>query len=557
MKNMNTMLHMKLNSAVSVFAVAAAFSVLLPPSVALAGICFLPDCQDEDIMQGDINMNTNSDTEWCEKNGYTYYASGKCPQYQAQVSKCKKDDYYLKCDAVTWCTDNGYNTQSCSLPSFVDGQCPNGKPYYKQCKEDRPRACTEAGYVSTCSQGRLYATSDRCPYDNSYGKCCTASPSTGCPTKYAVDCDPSRGSSGTDTCGYTCYRCCDDNCPGNTAQNYSGGKAGKTECGSQCFYCKDCTSGSTSYSGDRVGSSECGTCYACSDTCRLGELGGANCSAGYDEVYVGSTECGSSCYGCEKHSHSYSCPSGTYSSSSSCDYDFTPVSKKCDCGATSGTCYQCISKPAHTHSYSCPDGFSISCPDGYSDTTPRICSCNETSGTCYKCNQLPACSPGYTRAGCSDNNTHRILVKDAVGCCGWVCPDDWYDCSGGDCNGRCRNPAYSSQGKEGCLPSSLCQKETHTHSYTCPSGYSVSVSCNPTTQDKVPEDKKCSCGATSGTCYKCSDKACAKWSIAECDTIYKTGRGCTRASSSSSCSSSKTYIDCAYNCNYDRVGYCC
>ncbi|MDY4841338.1 MAG: hypothetical protein SO314_03100 [Alphaproteobacteria bacterium] len=52
MKNINTMLHMKLNSAVSVFAVAATFSVLLPPSFAFAGVCFLPDCQNSDTVQG-------------------------------------------------------------------------------------------------------------------------------------------------------------------------------------------------------------------------------------------------------------------------------------------------------------------------------------------------------------------------------------------------------------------------------------------------------------------------------------------------------------------------
>ncbi len=342
----HTMLHMKLNSAVSVFAVAAAFSVLLPPSNAFGGVCFLPDCQDSDTMHGDINMNVNNDTEWCEKKGYTYYASGQCPQYQAQVGKCKKDDYYLKCDPVKWCTDNGYNTQTCSLPSFVDGQCPNGKPYYKQCKEDRPRACTEAGYVNSCSPGRLYATSNRCQWDSSYGKCCTASPSTGCPSSYAVTCDPSRGSSGTDTCGYTCYRCCDDNCPSGTSKNYTGSYASTTECGSRCNRCKDCTSGKTYWNGSYVGSSECGSCYSCSDNCSSGSRGGASCSSGYDEVRVGSTECGSGCYGCEKHYHSYSCPSGYSTSNSSCSYGYDEASKTCYCGDTSGTCYKCKAKPA-------------------------------------------------------------------------------------------------------------------------------------------------------------------------------------------------------------------
>ncbi|MDY4841586.1 MAG: hypothetical protein SO314_04400 [Alphaproteobacteria bacterium] len=268
MKNINrNMLHMKLNSAVSVFAVAAAFSVLLPPSNAYCGVCFLPDCGD-DKLAGDIPPNPNLDTAFCESKGFTYYASGQCPQYQAQVGKCNRDDHYLKCDAVTWCKQNGYNTTSCSLPSYLDTQCPNGEPYYKQCKEDRPRACREAGYVNSCSPGRLYATTDRCHWDSSYGKCCTASPSDGCPSNYSVNCDASRGSSGTDTCGYTCYRCCDDTCS-RGSKDYTGSQAGTTECGSICRYCNTlCSSGSTSYSGSVVGYNECGNaCRSCSTSC--------------------------------------------------------------------------------------------------------------------------------------------------------------------------------------------------------------------------------------------------------------------------------------------------
>ncbi len=331
MKNINrNMLHMKLNSAVSVFAVAAAFSVLLPPSNAFAGVCFLPDCGDEDGVFPGPNPNPNIDTEKCENEGFSYYSSGKCPQYQAQVGKCRYDDYYLKCDAVTWCKQNGYNTTSCSLPSFVDGQCPNGKPYYKQCKEDRPRACREAGYVNSCSPGRLYKGSKLCQWDSSYGTCCTASPSAGCPSNYKVTCDPSRGSSGTDTCGYTCYRCCSDECS-RGSKNYTGSYAGTTECGSTCRYCKDCTSGSRNYSGSYAGSSECGSCYYCSDTCRSGQKS-VSCSSNYNKVRVSSTECGAGCYSCEYNS------------------DCSATDKDCDYGCaytnSCGKCTSCKSKPA-------------------------------------------------------------------------------------------------------------------------------------------------------------------------------------------------------------------
>ena len=345
----NTMLHMKLNSAVSIFAVAAAFAVFLPPSNASAGVCFLPDCMDDEVVQGDINMNINSDTEYCEEKGYTYYSSGECPQYQAKVGTCSRDDHYLKCDAVTWCKNNGYNTQTCSLPSFVNDQCPNGKPYYKSCKEDRPRACRESGYVNSCSPGRLYAISNRCPWDNSYGKCCTASPSAGCPTDYKVTCDPSRGSSGRDTCGYTCYRCCDDNCPSGTSKNYTGSYATTTECGSRCNRCKSCPSGSsTSYTGSYAGTTECNggqSCYRCNDTCRSGQKS------------VSNTDC-------------------------------SVTSKSCTYGCSSyNSCSRCVSCNTHSHSYSCPSGYSSSCSNGYSSTAYKECSCGATSSSkCYKCN---------------------------------------------------------------------------------------------------------------------------------------------------------------------------
>ncbi|MBP3346444.1 MAG: hypothetical protein J6L86_05390, partial [Alphaproteobacteria bacterium] len=329
------------------------------------GVCFLPDCQDSDTVQGDINMNINEDSEYCENKGYTYYSSGQCPQYQAKVGTCSRDDHYLKCDPVKWCTDNGYNTQTCSLPSFVDGQCPNGKPYYKQCKEDRPRACRESGYVNSCSPGRLYATTNRCPYDKSFGKCCTASPSAGCPSDYAVTCDPARGSSGTDTCGYTCYRCCSDECS-RGSKNYSGSYATTTECGSTCRYCKDCTSGSTSYSGSYAGSSECGSCYYCSDTCRSGQKS-VSCSSTYNKVRVSSTECGTSCYECQYNT------------------DCSVTSKSCTYGCASynscSKCTSCKSKPAITCSGSTPYEVNGACSECRTDSD---CTANASTGLPYR-----------------------------------------------------------------------------------------------------------------------------------------------------------------------------
>ncbi len=265
MKNMNiNMLHMKLNSAVSVFAVAAAFSVLLPPSVAFAGVCFLPDCSDEDLAGGGGNMDMNEDTAFCESKGFTYYASGKCPQYYAVVGTCNRDDHYLKCDAKTWCQQNGYNTTKCSIPQYVNDPCPSYGSLYKGCKTDNDRACKETGFTKTCPSGqKLKKNSGRCTYDNSYGTCCKPS---GCPN-YTSLTSSSYGTNGTDGCEYTCYYTCNMNCPSGTSTSNPGGCGGSTRngCGTKtCYYpYQSCCTPSCS---DTTSSCSCGS-YTISDGC--------------------------------------------------------------------------------------------------------------------------------------------------------------------------------------------------------------------------------------------------------------------------------------------------
>ena len=149
MKNINTMLHMKLKMAVC----SAALLAFLPTS-AYCGVCFLPDCSDEDLAGGGGNMDLNEDTAFCESKGFTYYASGKCPQYYAVVGTCNRDDHYLKCDAQTWCKQNGYNTTTCSIPQYVNEACPSYGSLYKGCKTDNDRACKETGFTKSCPSGQ-------------------------------------------------------------------------------------------------------------------------------------------------------------------------------------------------------------------------------------------------------------------------------------------------------------------------------------------------------------------------------------------------------------------
>ena len=459
MRNYNTMLHMKLNSAVCLTALLAFL-----PSSAFAGICFLPDCMDEDVVQGDINMNINEDTEYCEKEGYTYYSSGECPQYYAKIGTCSRDDHYLKCDAVTWCKNNGYNTTSCALPSFVNNQCPNGQPYYKGCKEDRPRACREQGYVNSCSPGRLYATSGRCPWDSSYGTCCSAAPSVGCPSNYGVDCDASRGSSGTDKCGYTCYRCCSDVCPSGS-KNYSGSYASTTECGSTCYYCKDCTSGETYYSGSYAGSSECGTCYYCDDTCRSGDKS-VSCSSTENKVRVSRTECGSSCYECQYNSDcdaedktcAYGCAStnscGKCTSCDSCSNSCSrgSTSSYCSSGYTAkavgstqcgNTCYTCV---ADEPDDPCDGVTGKTCSSGYH------CSSYGSCGECTACEKDEVKDPcdGITCPTAKGCSYGCASYSTATSCCSSVCtecksaPVCTYTLTASDCSWQCQNVGSSS-----------------------------------------------------------------------------------------------------------------
>ena len=355
MKNINrNMLHMKLNSAVSVFSIAAAFSVFLPPP-AYSGICFLPDCDEKSIDFPDMNI----DTKYCEDKGYTYYPTGECPQYYAKVGECNRDDHYLKCDAKTWCEQNGYNVTSCSIPKYVDQPCPSYGSLYKQCKTDNDRACKELGYTKTCPSGqKLKKNSGRCAYDSSYGTCCTP---TGCPS-YTSLTSSSYGTNGTDGCEYTCYYTCNMNCPSGTSTSNPGGCGGSTKngCGTKtCYYpYKACCTPS------------------CSDTTSY-------CSCG---SYYISDGCGGSCKRCEScctHSSHVSCSNGCETYCPCCSSCKTCKSANpCPPGYTyEGTnnywghaCWKFFENVHSTYSYEY-------CIENFGSTGP----CNVRTGECEPC----------------------------------------------------------------------------------------------------------------------------------------------------------------------------
>ena len=351
MRNINrNMLHMKLNSAVSIFSIAAAFSVFLP-SPAYSGICFLPDCMDDGVVQGDINMNINIDTEFCESKGFTYYASGECPQYYAKVGQCNRDDHYLKCDAKTWCEQNGYNTTSCAIPQYVDQPCPSYGSLYKQCKTDNQRACRDTGYTNSCPSGqKLKKNSGRCAYDSSYGTCCRP---TGCPS-YTSLTYSSYGTNGTDGCEYTCYYTCNMNCPSGTSTSNPGGCGGSTRngCGTKtCYYPYEpcCTPSCTNETGCSCGSytisDGCGgTCTRCESCCN---------SSSSNWCSVHSTCHGDCCKdgtlkSCDTQCGGSGCSSGGSSGGSS-NHTFWCCNSSCDySGCMAHVGYNCDNNPGYT-----------------------------------------------------------------------------------------------------------------------------------------------------------------------------------------------------------------
>ena len=145
---------------------------LMVPRAAQAAVCFLPDCGGK---LGSMSGNLNISSKYCKSMGYTYYSSGKCPEYQVQDT-CKFSSHYLKCDAGSWCKNNGYTVEpgGCTVPQYVGTQCPNGQALYKPCQVDYQRACREENseYVSECEEGWQLDESRLCSYSEAYGICC-------------------------------------------------------------------------------------------------------------------------------------------------------------------------------------------------------------------------------------------------------------------------------------------------------------------------------------------------------------------------------------------------
>jgi len=136
--------------------------------------------------------------------------------------------------------------------------------------------------------------------------------------------------------------------------------------------------------------------------------------------------------------------------------------------------------------------------------TGTACVCDSSfkyscSGTGYSSGSGVACGGKYKSCNCS-----TYYSWNGSACThshSYTCPSGYSTSSSGMIS-----PVTTSKVCQlsGCSSTSgTCYKEGHTHSYSCPSGsYSSSSSCSYGTSGTT--SKVCSCGATSGTCYKCA-----------------------------------------------------
>ena len=253
----------------------------------------------------------------------------------------------------------------------------------------------------------------------------------------------------------------------------------------------------------------------------------SNCSGNY-------TVSGGSCDGkyndcvckSEFKYNSSNCSGENQPSGTSCGGNYNGCTIRPECTVSSKDCtYGCAGYNSCDRCTSCksnPDCSvtAVSCDYG--------CASTNSCGICTSCSGNPDCNvtDKSCDCGCSSTNscgkcTSCKSCPPSDPCSGVSCGSNAY-CSGGSC--YC-NSGYHKSG-------SACVKdEVHTHSYSCPSGYSTTNSWGSSAQTA---SKTCSCGAASGTCYK----APAHTHSYSCPSGYsetKTARSCKTTSKRCSC----------------------
>ena len=273
--------------------------------------------------------------------------------------------------------------------------------------------------------------------------------------------------------------------------------------------------------------------------------------------------CGSRCIkkSCTPSANKTNCTNSTQN----CDNGCGQNTRKCCVPCT----HKLTSKPANSSYTYC------SCTDD--SGTKQIqcgCTCNAgyhlkngtcgSGGICEKDCIANTCS-GYTLATCPAHANCTSCSKQTTGCTGggtvfkmtgcqsgyhqsgntcvahsYTCPSGYQASSSGMTNPT-STPKVCSCG----ATSGSCYKESHSHSYSCPSGYQASA-CSSSQVQTGTTSKKCSCGATSGTCYACRAKTCAEQGKKDCNgSCIATSECCGGCPSGKKCSNG-TCVDDKY-----------
>ncbi len=213
------------------------------------------------------------------------------------------------------------------------------------------------------------------------------------------------------------------------------------------------------------------------------QVSGSSCGGYYNactirpECTVSSKDC---TYGCASYNSCSRCIS--CKSNPDCDVSSRSCTYGCASYNSCSKCTSCKSNPdcsasAVSCSYGCAStnscGICVSC-SGNPDCDVSSLSCSNGCQTYNSCNKCIECK---SAPACTSSSSNWCSVHST--CHGNCCTDGTIK----SCDTRC--------GGSGC--------DTHSHSYSCPSGYS---SFNSWGSSALTASKTCSCGATSGTCYK-------------------------------------------------------
>ena len=262
----------------------------------------------------------------------------------------------------------------------------------------------------------------------------------------------------------------------------------------------------------------------------------SNCSGNY-------TTAGTSCEGkynqcvckSEFKYNSSNC-SGEYEvSGTSCGGYYNGCTIRPECTVSSMSCtYGCAGYNSCDRCTSCKSN-----PD--CDVSDKSCDygCASTN-SCGKCTSCKSCTPSANETGCTYGTES---CSDGCGgtrlCCkghthSYSCPSGYSSSNSWGSSAQTASKTCSCGATSG-----TCYKApAHTHSYSCPSGYSAST-CSSNYIQTGTTAKVCSCGATSGTCYKCRAKTCSDGGYVSSCPSGQTGTAVSYAG-----------LTCYNNCHY-------